>query len=148
MRPQNEHRDTLGMPDILDEYPVPPSQALDGVLGFRLLEIGDGTATGEVAHAPQVSQRFGVIHGGVYAALAEMVATEATVHVVWPKGASAMGSSNNTSFLRPISAGTVHATATARHRGRTTWVWDVDMTDDAGRLCATSRVTVAVRPRQ
>ena len=53
-----------------------------------------------------------------------------------------MGLSNNTSFLRPISAGTIHAIATRRHRGRTTWVWDVDLSDDQGRLCATSRVTV------
>lgn len=147
MRPQNEHRETLGMPDILDEYPVAPSKALDGTLGFRLLEIGDDTALGEVAHSDRVSQRFGVIHGGVYAALAEMVATEATVHHVWPNGDGAMGSSNSTSFFRPISSGTVHASAKARHRGRTTWVWDVDMTDDAGKLCASSRVTVAVRPR-
>ena len=57
-----------------------------------------------------------------------------------------MGLSNNTSFLRPISEGTIHALATRRHRGRMTWVWDVDITDDEGRLCATSRVTVAVRP--
>jgi len=45
----------------------------------------------------------------------------------------------------PISEGTIHARATAFHRGRTTWLWDVEMRDDAGRLCATSRVTIAVR---
>ncbi len=55
--------------------------------------------------------------------------------------------SNNTSFLRPISAGTIHALATRRHRGRTTWVWDVDITDDEERLCASSRTCgAAVRP--
>jgi uncharacterized protein (TIGR00369 family) len=54
--------------------------------------------------------------------------------------------SNQTSFLRPITAGTIHAEARCRHRGRTTWVWDVDFTDDEGRLCALSRVTIAVRP--
>ena len=32
-----------------------------------------------------------------------------------------------------------------RHRGRTTWIWEVDITDDAGRLCALVRMTVAVR---
>jgi len=57
-----------------------------------------------------------------------------------------MGQSNSTSFLRPVTAGVVHAQARRRHRGRTTWVWDVDFTDDDGRLCATSRVTMAVRP--
>jgi 1,4-dihydroxy-2-naphthoyl-CoA hydrolase len=56
-----------------------------------------------------------------------------------------MGQSNQTSFLRPIVAGTIHATARRRHRGRTTWVWEVDITDDDGRLCALVRMTVAVR---
>ena len=57
-----------------------------------------------------------------------------------------MGQSNHTSFLRPVTEGTVHAEGTPIHRGRTTWVWDVDFTDDEGRLCAASRVTMAVRP--
>lgn len=143
----NPQRDTLGMMDVLDEYPVDPMLALDGTLGFRMTEVGDGVARGEVAYADRICQRFGVVHGGVYAALAEMIATEATVYAVWPDGRSGMGISNSTSFMRPVSKGVVTATATARHRGRTTWVWDVDMTDDEGRLCASSRVTVAVRPR-
>jgi 1,4-dihydroxy-2-naphthoyl-CoA hydrolase len=55
--------------------------------------------------------------------------------------------SNQTSFLRPIVDGTIHAVARRRHRGRTTWVWEVDITDDEGRLCALVRMTVAVRGR-
>ena len=50
-----------------------------------------------------------------------------------PKGNMAMGLSNSTSFLRPVTEGIVHAHATRMHRGRTTWVWDVRFTDDAGR---------------
>ena len=57
-----------------------------------------------------------------------------------------MGLSNQTSFLRPVTEGTINAVARARHRGRTTWVWEVELTDDDGRLCALTRVTVAVRP--
>lgn len=143
----NEHRETLGMPDILEKYPVPGPRTLDGTLGFRIIELGEDYARGEVPYAERVAQRFGVVHGGVYAALAEAVASEGTVHNVWKRGDSGMGSSNNTSFLRPVTGGTVHAHAKARHRGRTTWVWDIDMTDDEGRLCAISRVTIAVRPR-
>ncbi len=56
-----------------------------------------------------------------------------------------MGLSNQTSFLRPITEGTIHATARVRHRGRTTWVWEVEITDDDGRLCVLTRMTVAVR---
>jgi 1,4-dihydroxy-2-naphthoyl-CoA hydrolase len=58
-----------------------------------------------------------------------------------------MGQANQTSFLRPITAGTIHGIARARHRGRSSWVWDVEITDDAGRLCALTRMTVAVRER-
>jgi uncharacterized protein (TIGR00369 family) len=57
-----------------------------------------------------------------------------------------MGLSNATSFLRPITEGTVHAHARRVHRGRTTWIWDVDIRDDAGHLCAMTRMTIAVRP--
>jgi 1,4-dihydroxy-2-naphthoyl-CoA hydrolase len=135
------------MPDVQDEYPVPGLRTLDGVLGFRLLEIGEDTATAEASCTERVCQRFGLVHGGVYAALAEMLATEATVHHVWPAGDRAMGLSNNTSFLRPITEGTIHAVGRTLHRGRTTWVWNVDLSDDAGRLCAMSRVTIAVRAR-
>jgi uncharacterized protein (TIGR00369 family) len=59
----------------------------------------------------------------------------------------AMGQANDTSFLRPIRDGHVNAAATPRHRGRTTWVWDVEITDDDGRVCALARMTIAVRPR-
>ena len=125
---------------------VDVERTLDGVLGFELLEATDELARGRVAVEDRVRQPFGLVHGGVYAALAESLASIATFHAVHAQGMVAMGSSNNTSFLRPITAGWVHAEARRRHRGRTTWLWDVDFADDGGRICATSRVTIAVRP--
>ena len=56
-----------------------------------------------------------------------------------------MGLSNQTNFLRPITQGTIHALARCRHKGRTTWVWEVDITDDEDRLCTVVRMTIAVR---
>jgi uncharacterized protein (TIGR00369 family) len=88
---------------------------------------------------------MGIVHGGVYAAISETLASMGTAAAVRPNGGTALGMANNTSFLRPVSAGTIHATATAFHRGRTSWLWDVEMRDDQGRLCANSRVTIAVR---
>ena len=92
-----------------------------------------------------ILQPYGIVHGGAYSALAETVASHATADTVGPEMA-AMGQANDTTFLRPVSEGTIHAVARTRHRGRTTWVWDIEMTDDEGRLCALSRMTVAVRP--
>ena len=96
----------------------------------------------------ELKQPAGLVHGGVYAAMAESLASTGTAVVVMGEGKVAMGISNLTSFMRPITTGTVYAEARAKHRGRTTWVWDVRMSDDAGRSCAVARVTIAVRPSQ
>ena len=135
------------MPDVGGEDVVPEAECLDGVLGFEVVAIGDGEAVARFPIADRVRQRFGLVHGGAYAALAEMLATEATVAVVYPDGFAAMGISNDTSFLRGARGEWITASGRARHRGRTTWVWEIDHTDDEGRLCAVSRVTIAVRDR-
>lgn len=129
-----------------DQLPVPPDQSFDALVGLRRFDVGEESARGEVTVRREIMQPWGLVHGGVYASIAESLASWATGMAVVPLGDAAMGQSNMTHFLRPITEGTIHALATRRHRGRTSWVWDVDITDDAGRLCATSRVTVAVRP--
>ena len=91
-------------------------------------------------------QPFGILHGGALAALAESICSVATYNAVKDDAMLAMGQANDTAFLRPISAGHVTATARRRHGGRTTWVWDVEFADDDGRICALSRMTIAVRP--
>jgi 1,4-dihydroxy-2-naphthoyl-CoA hydrolase len=128
-------------------YVVPFERTLDGTLGFETLELSPDLARGRFPVEDRVKQPFGLVHGGVFAAIAESLASQATFEAVAADGMAAQGLSNHTSFLRPILAGTAHAEARCRHRGRTTWVWEVDITDDDGRLCALSRVTTAVRPR-
>ena len=127
---------------------VPLESAFDATIG---LVVDDGDAvdhcSGRLPVRPQVCQPLGMIHGGVYAAIAETLASTGTARGVYSTGGAALGMSNNTSFLRPITEGSVYGNAVAIHRGRTTWVWDVEMRDDQGRLCATARVTIAVRPR-
>ena len=88
---------------------------------------------------------FAAVTSASTASPAAFFASFATWKAVAPDGRSAQGLSNQTSFLRPIVSGTIHATARRRHRGHTTWVWEVDITDDEGRVCALVRMTVAVR---
>ena len=144
----SEHRATLGMPDVLERYPVPGPRSLDGVLGFRVTRIGADEAEAEAPIADGSRQRFGLVHGGVYMALAEMLASEATLHNVWAEGKRVAGQSNYTCFLRPCDGGLLRAQARALSRGRATWVWDVALVDEDDRRCATSLVTIAVRPRR
>jgi 1,4-dihydroxy-2-naphthoyl-CoA hydrolase len=135
------------MTDAEGSFGVMTEETLDAHLGFEIIEVKEDSARAQVPVTSRVLQPYGLVHGGVYAALAESLASLATAAAVWDDGKIAMGLSNATSFVRPATEGTVHASATCRHRGRTTWVWDVDMTDDEGRLCATTRVTMAVRPK-
>ena len=124
---------------------IPLEQSFDGLYGLEFVESGDGVVRGRAAVRDAIKQPLGLVHGGVYAAMAESLASTGTYLAVVDEGRIAMGLSNATSFLRPITEGHVHATARARHRGRTTWIWDVEITDDQERLCAMSRVTIAVR---
>jgi 1,4-dihydroxy-2-naphthoyl-CoA hydrolase len=129
-----------------DQQREVPRGNLDEVLGFENFEFdGEATATATMAITDRVRQPFGIVHGGAYAALAESITSRATFLAVAPD-MGAVGQANESMFFRPVTKGTIRATATAMHRGRTSWVWDVRMTDDDENLCATSRVIIAVRP--
>lgn len=125
--------------------PLPVEDTFDGLYGLELVEMTDEVIRAQVPVRNAIKQPFGLVHGGVFASIAEAIASMGTFAGVSDQGKVASGMSNNTSFLRPITEGTVHATARPRHRGRTTWLWDVEIEDDAGRLCAVTRMTIAVR---
>jgi uncharacterized protein (TIGR00369 family) len=119
---------------------------LSDLVGVEYLGFDGDRVRGRVEVTPGVMQPFGIVHGGALATLAESLCSRATFEQVASDGMVAMGQANNASFLRPISSGHVNAEAVPRHRGRTTWVWDCELTDDEGRLCALVRMTIAVRP--
>lgn len=134
------------MPDDAPAANAVPVETLNDALGIEVGEFDDQRISGSFEVADRVRQPFGIVHGGAYAAAAETLASVGTYYAVHESGNIAVGQNNDTSFLRPVSSGTVHAIGTRRHRGRTSWVWDFDFTDDEGRVCAISRVTIAVRP--
>lgn len=127
---------------------LPLDEDLNAALGILVDEVEAGRVTGHFDVENCVRQPFGIIHGGAHAAIAETLASVGTFHAVAESGRIAMGMSNNTTFLRAVTAGRVDAEALAIHRGSTTWVWDVQMKDDQGKTCAVSRVTIAVRERR
>ena len=130
----------------MDSEPVyPPPAGFDALYGLEVLEFNDDLVLAQVKVRDDLRQPFGLVHGGVFASIAETLASLGTAVVVVPEGNGAVGLSNSTSFLRPMTDGTIHARAVRRHRGRTTWIWDVEITDDAGRLCALTRMTIAIR---
>lgn len=135
----------MGSPS--DEQVNDAMPGFDGLYGLQLLSCTDTEVRAQVSVRGELKQPEGLVHGGVYASMAEAMASVATAVAVYEGGDQAVGLSNNTSFLRPITTGAIHAHATRVHRGRTTWVWDVRFSDDEQRTCAVTRMTIAVRPR-
>jgi len=133
------------MATLNEEQLAQAVQGFDRLYGLELLSMSDEEVRAQVEVRPDLKQPAGLVHGGVYASMAESMASLATALAVMGDGEIAMGLSNSTSFLRPVTDGVVHAVATRVHRGRTTWVWDVRFSNDAGKVCALTRMTIAVR---
>ncbi len=127
------------------DAPFELHHGFDHLIGLEVTEVTDGRVSGRVPVREELKQPAGLVHGGVYASIAESLASMATHLGVVDDGYVALGLSNQTSFLRPITEGIINAVAQRKHRGRTTWVWEVEITDDAGNLCVLTRMTVAVR---
>jgi uncharacterized protein (TIGR00369 family) len=129
------------------QLPIALEGGFDGLYGLVIdaLDLDAGEVRAHVDVADRHLQPAGLVHGGVLASIAESITSMGTWYAVQADGKSAQGLSNQTSFLRPLLGGTIHALGRARHRGRTTWVWEVEITDDEDRLCALVRMTIAVR---
>jgi 1,4-dihydroxy-2-naphthoyl-CoA hydrolase len=129
------------------QLPLRIDGGFDGLYGLVVddLDLDAGVIRAHVEVTEAHKQPAGLVHGGVFASIAESITSMGTWWAVQGDGKSAQGLSNQTSFLRPILDGTIHAVARARHRGRTTWVWEVEISDDEQRLCSLVRMTIAVR---
>ena len=120
--------------------------SFSGLVGIEYTDDDPGHTTARIPVRAELLQPFGIVHGGVMSTLIESVTSRATTLVVLQEGMAAMGQSITVNFMRPISEGTVEVLAHARHRGRTTWVWDAEVRDSQDRLCALAQMTIAVRP--
>lgn len=130
-------------------FPVPLldlSKTFEGFLDLEWLELTPEVARVRFEVRENLKQPLGLLHGGIYSAVAETVASVATVRAVWEEGKIGSGLSNSASFLRPVTAGTVHVSAQCRGHDEREWVWGHEFRDDHDRLCALVDVTIAVRP--
>ena len=126
---------------------IPIGETFDAFLGMEWLELTDSAAHVRFRVRDNLRQPLGLLHGGIYSAVAESVASAATVRAIWTDGFTGSGMSNVASFLRPVTGGVVDVRAIRRGRSDREWVWSHEFFDEAGRLCAMVDVTIAVRPR-
>jgi uncharacterized protein (TIGR00369 family) len=128
------------------EDPIKNLSNFDEYIGTEWVSLDPDGASARIELRDELRQPYGLMHGGVYSTLVESLCSYATAAAVYEAGNIAVGQSIEVSFLRPVTAGHAEVRAVARHRGRSTWVWQVEIVDDDERLCALAKMTMAVRP--
>jgi len=106
---------------------------MSALIDLEIVSSAEDEVRARVPVSDACKQPLGLVHGGVYAIIADAL-TAGDGRVI----------TNQTSFLRPVTQGTIHATAHRRHQGRTTAVWETYLSDDQERLCALVRTTIQV----
>ncbi len=116
-------------------------------LGMQFSEVGSNflKATMPVDH--RTKQPYGLLHGGASVALAETLGSVASAFVVDAAKFICVGLEVNANHVRSVKSGLVTGTATPIHLGAKTHVWDIKITDEKGKLCCISRLTVAILAR-
>jgi len=116
-------------------------------LGMRFVAVGANFLQASMPVDHRTHQPYGLLHGGASVALAETVGSVASALVVNHEKYYCVGMEINANHLRSVKYGTVTATASPLHLGRTSHVWDIKITDERNRLVCVSRLTVAVVKR-
>lgn len=96
----------------------------------------------------KTKQPFGLLHGGASVVLAETVASIGTWAQIDQENEVAMGMEINANHLRSVGQGLVTAVGTPLHKGRSSMVWDIKLTDEQNRLICVSRCTVAIAKKR
>jgi 1,4-dihydroxy-2-naphthoyl-CoA hydrolase len=116
-------------------------------LDIRFTEVGEDFVAATMPVDARTHQPFGLLHGGASAALAETLGSAAANFCCDPTTHYAVGLEINANHLRAVRSGIVTGIGRALHLGRRTQVWEMRITDDAGRLVCVSRLTLAVVER-
>jgi len=115
-------------------------------MGIEVLEATPDRVVGAMQVRPDLCTTGGILHGGAIMAFADTLGAVATV-VNLPSGARTTTIESKTNFIGAAAAGTrVTGECTAFHKGRTTMVWQTQVRNEAGKLCAVVTQTQMVLP--
>ena len=116
-------------------------------LGVQIIEAEPGRVVLTMEVTPKVHQYLGIMNGGVSLLLSETAASVGTVAGVDLTKFSPVGIEINANHLRAVSKGIITAEAKLVYPGRTLNVWQVDITNDKGKLVCTGRCSVLIQKR-
>ncbi len=112
-------------------------------LGMEFVQVGDDFIIGRVPVDNRTRQPYGLLHGGVSVVLAETLGSCGAAYSS-PPDYRAVGLDINANHIKGATSGWVTGVTRPVHIGRTTQVWQIDLTNDAGEITCVSRITMAV----
>lgn len=124
------------------------TRGLARALGIEIVEITRERVTATMPVDERTRQPFGLLHGGASVALAETLASIASIANIDQQAFQAVGLEINANHIRAKTEGVVKGTATPIHIGRSTHVWKIEIVDESGRMVCVSRCTIAIIPAQ
>lgn len=112
-------------------------------LGIEYCDFDDNSLSAMMPVDSRTHQPLGMLHGGASVVLAETLGSLAANMCV-DEGKYCVGLDINANHVRAVRSGIVKGTAKPVHLGATTQVWQIEITEERGRLVCTSRLTMAV----
>jgi uncharacterized protein (TIGR00369 family) len=109
------------------------------LLGLKFDEVSGDRVVIRWQVRPELHQPYGIAHGGVYCSVVETAASIGGALWLGDQG-KVVGVSNQTDFLRAVRDGELTAVGTPVHRGRSQQLWQVEITDEGGRLVSRGQV--------
>lgn len=116
-------------------------------LDIRITELGDDFIRGDMPVDHRTVQPYGILHGGASVSLAESLGSIGAHLTVDPDKFVCVGMEINANHLKPVTKGRVIGTAKPIHRGKSSQVWSIEITDEQGNMVCISRITMAVIPK-
>jgi 1,4-dihydroxy-2-naphthoyl-CoA hydrolase len=116
-------------------------------LGVNVVEVTPDRVVLTMEVTPKIHQYIGIMHGGVSLYLCETAASIGTVAGADLSRVTPVGIEINANHLRSVSRGVITVAATRQYPGRTMNVWNIEITNDRGKLICTSRCTLLLQKR-
>ena len=114
---------------------------MDKALGIEVTEIGDDYIVAKMPVTEKTKQPYGILHGGASCVLAESIGSTAAALSMDGSKKYPVGIEINANHISSPTEGFVHAKAVPVHIGGSTSVWNIDITDYAGKRVCYSRFT-------
>lgn len=137
----------LSKAEILERCNAVVPNTLMQTLDIRYIDVGEDFLVAEMPVTPKVHQPDGILHGGAMVALAESVGSAACFVFLDTENFSIRGLEINANHVRSIKEGKVFAKASFIHKGRTTQVWQIELTNEQGQLISMCKLTTIALPK-